>query len=457
MDDGGSQPLMLRDPKYTLKPATGTYPIVTLSDMQISCLSTTSNGEAGEAFLAIGPDGTKYWFDHLVGTKYGRVNKQNPAQPASLSAAAFAAADGETQTTEDPSPPDAEPMFSSGGTQPLIQDRMSAAMFVSKIQDRFGNTLVYHYDPANPLKLLSIVASDGRKVSFAWNGLRITSATAQPDTPADARTWTYGYGTDGRLSSVTLPDASRWTFNLGLTGEGSLPDMFASSCTKRYNANASATDAVVSTVTAPSGLTGTFTMRHRWHARSYANTACINQLYESIPPLYENLSLVQRTLSGPGLQAQAWTYAYSPATASSKHDSCAATQTCTDRSWVDVTEPDGTRTRYTHSTRDGVMEGKLLTTEIFEVGGALLRTETNTYPSLASLPFQARLGEVFGRMRSNMQKMETRYPMTQRVITQQGRRFYWYVHSSCGASSNALCLDAFGRPTKTVKLSQPVP
>jgi hypothetical protein len=337
---------------------------------------------------------------------------------------------------------------------------MQAAMLVSRIEDRFGNAVVYTYG-YNDYRPTAITASDGRKVTLAWNGNLLTSVTAQPDTPSDARTWRYEY-TNWKLSAVVLPDASRWTFNLGRTGEGALPDMFASSCTKRYNANAPASDSEVSTVTAPSGLVGTFVMRHRWHARSYAYSACPipspgAEQRETNPPLFENLSLVQRTLSGPGLASQSWTYIYGPAQASANHDPCVATQSCAETSYVDVTEPDGARTRYTHSTRDGVLEGKVLKTETFTPGGTLLRTEVTQYPALATLPYQAHLGEALGSDRSNVAKLETRYAATGRVITQQGRNFHWYVPASCGTASTTLCLDAFGRPTKTVKLSQSAP
>jgi hypothetical protein len=51
MPDGSTQPLLQRDPAYTVKPAgTTAYPIVTLGDVQMSCLASTKNGEAGEAF-----------------------------------------------------------------------------------------------------------------------------------------------------------------------------------------------------------------------------------------------------------------------------------------------------------------------------------------------------------------------------------------------------------------------
>jgi hypothetical protein len=457
MPDGASQPLLKRDAAYATKPAGATaYPVVTLGDVQMSCLAATKNGEAGQAFLAIGPDGTRYWFDWLVGVKAYEVSKQS-SDVSALS--------GEPDSTEpdpmEPGDPTPTPMIPPDGDPFLRQPRMHAAMYVTRIEDRFGNFVTYNYNAVYPTRLDSIVASDGRKVSFTWSGLTLVSATAQPDTPADARTWRYEYA-GGKLASVVLPDDSRWTFALGMTGAGSLPDMFASSCTKRYNANAPASDAVVSTITAPSGLVGSFTMRHRWHARSYANSACVSMpagggTYEANPPLFENLSLVQRTLSGPGVSAQTWSYTYGPAQASANRDTCAATQACPDTSYVDVTEPDGARTRYTHATRDGVMEGKLVRTDVYESTGALLRTETTQYPTLASLPFQARLGEAVGRERSNTAKMEHRYPMVARWTIQQGRSFQWAVPATCGATANQWCFDAFGRATRTVKTSEEMP
>ncbi|MCC8361808.1 hypothetical protein LK996_01755 [Lysobacter sp. A6] len=115
MDDGASQPLLKRDAAYTTKPSGATaYPIVTLGDIQLSCLASTKNGEAGEGFLAIGPDGTKYWFDWLVGVKAYGVQKQ----ASDLSALAGDA-------TSDPateSEPEPMPMIPPGGDPYLTQD-----------------------------------------------------------------------------------------------------------------------------------------------------------------------------------------------------------------------------------------------------------------------------------------------------------------------------------------------
>lgn len=42
------------------------FPILTTSQWQVTCLGATTNGEAGEAFIAISPNGMKHYFTHLV-------------------------------------------------------------------------------------------------------------------------------------------------------------------------------------------------------------------------------------------------------------------------------------------------------------------------------------------------------------------------------------------------------
>lgn len=42
---------------------------LTLGNWNFGCLAATSNGEAGEAFIAVAPNGMKYWFDYLTGER----------------------------------------------------------------------------------------------------------------------------------------------------------------------------------------------------------------------------------------------------------------------------------------------------------------------------------------------------------------------------------------------------
>lgn len=78
--------------------------MITRSNFVIACLPTTSNGAGGEGFLAIAPDGTKYYLDWLV----------------------------------------YKPANNYGTAQYQIQ-RNLAMMMVSRVVDRFGNTLTYNY------------------------------------------------------------------------------------------------------------------------------------------------------------------------------------------------------------------------------------------------------------------------------------------------------------------------
>jgi YD repeat-containing protein len=66
-------------------------------------------------------------------------------------------------------------------------------MYVTQIQDRFGNTLTYNYDPTTGY-LSSITASDGREVDVTYvsGSPAIQTITAKAANVA-SRTWTYTY------------------------------------------------------------------------------------------------------------------------------------------------------------------------------------------------------------------------------------------------------------------------
>lgn len=70
--DGQEQELLARDAANNVYPRpagagdASRYPLVTSHHWQLSCLGSTDNGEPGEAFLALSPDGTQYAFEHMV-------------------------------------------------------------------------------------------------------------------------------------------------------------------------------------------------------------------------------------------------------------------------------------------------------------------------------------------------------------------------------------------------------
>lgn len=191
---GGKQDLLWRDSSNTLAPqmtdaggSAMSFPIVTKQHWSVACLAQTANGQPGEGYLAVSPDGTKYWMDWLAYKSADMVLGQ------------------------------------PGGAL----KRRTLMLLASKVQDRFGNTVNYSYDGDG--NLTSITASDGRQVTLnyvqwqsptadpgpfspqtTYTSYRISSITLQPSSGAP-RTWNYSYSGDPtipRLTNVQLPDAA---------------------------------------------------------------------------------------------------------------------------------------------------------------------------------------------------------------------------------------------------------
>ncbi|GGD42541.1 RHS repeat domain-containing protein [Pseudoxanthomonas indica] len=368
------------------------FKALTLGNWHIGCLANTSNGEDGEAFIAVAPDGTKYWLNYLTGERAYTVFEQK---------------DGAN----------------------FRQFRMFANMYASRVEDRFGNFVTYSYTGD---QLTAITASDGRAVSLSWrtDAPVISQITVNPGT-ADQRVWQYQYNVASAevvtLTGVVLPDGTSWQFNLaGVGGRAAThPDLHKCGL-RTLSATGGGSS---STIAHPSGATGTFVLGSRWHSRSYVPTTCLypNGLaspgVEGIQTVFGGNSLLSKTISGPGLTPSTWSYAYSVAAGSSTSDACAASSTCVDTRWVDVTGPAGDRTRYTYSNRWGAHEGKLLKTETFQGASTLLRTETSTYAAATEGPYPAKVGEVLALQKSNFTKQETWTPLKTAVTAQQGVTF----------------------------------
>lgn len=412
---GQKQQMLKRVAGNTLKPTMlkpdGTpyaFPIVTQQNWQFGCLATTSNGQAGEGFLAVSPEGTKYYLDYLVGVPASPIYESIP-----------------------------------GETRPITHRRMAATMFVSRIEDKFGNFLTYTYAGT---KLVSINASDGRSVTIQWrqDGVhRIDSITVQPAGGA-GRVWQYQYS-GNELVGVTLPDASRWEFSIGNSPK---PVMLTNSCQIRTAGSTVGPEGTF-TLKAPSGLSGTFLLSGAYHARSYVPSECrvFSGFYaEDHFPLFGTSSLIRKTFSGPGIPTMIWNYAYSSAVGSTTQDTCAQSGTCTDTRWVDVTNPDGSKDRHTLSTRWGAMEGKTIKVERSH-GGVLKRTDLLTYAAPDRGPYPADLGAPLDDVEANGWKNRTWTPILNSVIIQDGVRF----------SSTVEEFDVYARPVRTTKSSVPAP
>lgn len=420
----GSQPILTRLPA-TPTPATGTYPGVTTQHYQLGCQAGlgTTNGQPGQGFVVLAPDGTKYFMTHLSYAMYSTYRETEPT--------------------------DYRIIFRVG--------RVIARMKASRVEDRFGNYITYSYTGD---KLTAITGSDGRSVSIAW----WSDAPLIQSISANGRTWSYAYAsrsaTGGTLSQVTLPDLTSWIFTGTVSGSGTGP-VFISGCLPGnvYPIPASSTG-ITSTyvVKHPSGVTGTFRYSGRLRAQSHMGTTCIQDPwggypYEANNPYFYVGALVERELSGPGMSNALWTYSYEVA-----HPSvlayCPGT-TCQGTTYTDVTDPGGERTRYIHSTRWGPLQGKLLRSEVYNAASQLQRAEDKTYNYADSdLPYPSTFGNAL-HFSNSPYASENLVVLRKSVITQQGRTFTWEVPSGCAGGLTGYCFDLYGRPTKTIKSSAP--
>lgn len=275
----GEQALLKRDPLDTSISFPGSasvYPIVTSSYWTFSCLQETKNGVPGEAFLALSPDGTKYWFDWFVLRKI----------PGHL----------ENQYTV-----------------------YTSILYPTRIEDRFGNYVLYAWSGDF---LTSVTASDGRKIAISYQAnidgtSRISSVVANPGT-SESRTWTYTYTMVNRLSNyslsaVNLPDGSKWIYSLsGLSGMcdqtwGGEGGNFIQVCDVESDFGYGHTSDYVGTITAPSGLVGTFKARNIW--RSGLGTTCYaDDFFDQCGMSIQALTF--KSYGGPGMQPRTWSYRY---------------------------------------------------------------------------------------------------------------------------------------------------
>ncbi|UNK49278.1 RHS repeat protein [Lysobacter sp. S4-A87] len=388
------------------------YKIGTSDNWVVDCLPSTANGEPGEAFLAIAPDGTKYWFNYLSYTGYDGMAKAFPDMPP------------------------------KGYTLVFTLFRRAASMLVTRVEDRFGNWLTYGYDAG---KLTTITASDGRLVTLNHGGAGgISSITV--GTGALARTWNYTYDAEG-LAEVILPDGAKWRYD----GEFGI-DFFSSysfyGC-DQLNPNPPI-GIRQATIYTPSGAKATYSFEKKVFGRSYVQKHCEGfsiygeTEYAANPKLYTGLALTTKFVSGPGLPDQQWTYTYSPPNGSYAED-CASG--CASQVWTDVVDPGSERVRSYFSNRPDQTENKLVREESYSASGVLKRSIDYTYATAQwnganPFPWPLMIGWT-GENRNNFEADGRWTPITSTTITQDGATF----------SQNNTSFDGFARAIDTVRSS----
>jgi len=433
----GSQTLIARSSGNTQVPTMNgddgspiTFNIVTKDHWAVGCLASTSNGQPGPGYIAVAPDGTRYYLDVLTIRSADAV--------IGIAGAAL--------------------------------KRKLLTFSASKVVDRFGNTVHYYYD-ANG-NLTSLQGDDGRRIDITWEqwqapttdpgpalpssqytSFRITRVDEQP-TSTEHRVWTYAYDTSNtyspRLKTVTLPDGTAWQFDLGglpATNPEALLT-YGSQGTCLYTAFPSASTTGSGSITGPSGITEQFTAMTTLRGRSMVPVPCSNpSMIGMLPKIYATTSVTRRVRSGAGITPQTWSYSYSPANESWAEDchGCATTV------YTDVTDPSGNTTRSTFSNAFDVTEGVLQRTDAYQgaVSGTPVRSEILGYASGG--PWPGSLGTTW-QAELNEAPLTQLYPVSSKTIALRGQdggidTFTW----------SASSFNAFGQPTGTTRSSSTNP
>lgn len=454
----GQEPLL--NPKSgTTKPATGgPYTLMTNSQTFVSCLASIRNG-TGQGFLAITADGTRYWFDWMA--QYGEP--------------------GIVRTP-----------IEMGRMVMYVLKRARNVLYATRVEDRFGNVVSYTYtNSANaPARLASIASSDGRAITFGYDGAgRLASATA------NGRTWTYSYSTtpSGRvtLSEVRNPDASKWTLRLAGLTDAEIhyadppPGEWLRDCWTHQIADNEGAQPVGS-ITHPSGGTATFRVGIIEHSRSNVPISCSYVTSDSGGELgkgndpnddinfwvisHQQFSLLEKTVSGPGLPpGQRWSYAYQSDYSayftgggtfdfpycSSGTFVCGAPRctddSCAGSSLTTVTGPSGVWDRYRYGNSFKYNEGLLISHERGAGTNPPARTSASRYELRAT---HGVYPASFGYSLKGDDGFAEEYvrPVVERRITQDASNFVWQVEQGCTAAG-VYCFDRFVRPTKVTRKS----
>lgn len=420
----GQYPLLYLPTGHTRPSDGNSYYWTTKGDWRVRCAGSLKNG-AGEGFIVVLPDGTKYTFDWLSSRKVAALEGTN-----------------------------CNVNYGCTGKQ-IVVNRREYFLHATKVEDRFGNWVAYDFDPAHPRRLRSITSNDGAAINLAYgtNG-KITSISA------GERTWQYQYTSadNGILAAVVQPDTSRWTFQYGnlyqiLHHENQKikwldcePVIFGT-----------ATGSL--TIGHPSGAQGVFTFRNTMHGTDRTPGGCsvpnpdkpLQADLSSTLMVYKVASLLSKQVSGPGLTSQTWSYAYQPSWSWNPiayvDDCTPAYVNCNSTTSTEVSAPDGSVTRSIFGNDYFRTAGQLLSVQVIS-DNATLQTTTNTYmPDAVNQAYPDRIGwDPFAR--SNKLETEKLRPQRASAILRDGVTFTSQTEICSGST---YCFDAYARSYKTRK------
>lgn len=400
------------------KPANGgPYPWAARDDIRFYCKPTTSNGYFGEGFIAIDGEGTRYTFDVGMDRSHGALST----------------------STELGSPK---------------HNRTRVYLMASRVQDRFGNWVNYTWSGE---QLTRIESSDGRRIDIFWTNGTITKATAH------LREWSYVYTNQALaetpvpwLHRVILPDLTEYSYSFS----GKLRPTYLNDVGNGPGCPMSGEAAGNFTLVAkhPAGATGTFAFNYLRHYRGGIPASHCESTggpsnetwFMSVGEYSDVYSLTAKTITGPGLIPQQWTYGYgSPPDKVRVPNLLACTGTASDLvRFTSVQSPDKSKAIHRFGVQHGCNDGRLLGVQTTATDGfTILRTETNTYVTEAeapSMPFPNLVGNSSASQDPATSRVR---PIKQRTINQQGVNFNWMVEPGPGG------FDKFARPLVVNKSS----
>jgi YD repeat-containing protein len=319
----GSQPIAfppVMDPN-TVPSTGGPYARVSKEFWYFTCLPSTSNGVAGEGFLARAPDGKKYYFDRIV--KADRLTGIKMAHTLGLS----------------------------------VLSRSEYRALVSRVEDQYGNWVTYGY--SDVADLTSITASDGRSLTLTY----VSPGGALASVTDGARTWTYSYANG---VEVAHPDGTVWRSSISGAG---LTYNQSQQCTDRNSRYGG--EAIVA-IQLRSGATGAFTFRPVRRGLSYVNWGAFVAEYCQHNTIYlDNVGLYSKAI--PGVS---WTYIYGPDNGCyTNGGSPACNSSSAQTIQTEIRRSDSTFTRYTFGNRRDDTEARL---DSVELGSLSTGTDRST-------------------------------------------------------------------------------
>ncbi len=347
------QSLLLATETATPMPTNGgPYHWVTNQHWRFSCLPTTLN-DGGEGFLGISPDGTKYWFN--------RISRRN------------------IDATYAPYE------FRPGNYRTRHTYQSDVFLLATRVEDRFGNYVLYNYSNDTFAKLQNITASDGRQITVSYNGANAIATVSD-----GVRTLTYSY-TGNHLTRVQQPDTqSAWQYDFSQLANMEPQPWYPSPFEEERCREGAAPPGPGDDQHICYGLPMLIGTASAWGIHpSGARVDFVFQMHFQ-PPVAPNYSawifgLKEKRISGPGLAQQTWHYQFAPNRDQGKAQ-CAA-GSCPDRVWTDEIAPDYSITRRLYGIKTNVDQGMLLQ----ELRG-YVPTTTTQFPASGARIFNSRRG-----------------------------------------------------------------